>query len=58
MKTDLILALIEAAPTVIGDVEEAVVQLKSDASVALKVKDGVTALQHLVADLQNVLSKL
>lgn len=58
MNVGIILALVEAAPTVVGDVEAAVVEIKGDANLEAKLKDGVTALQHLVVDLQNVLSKL
>jgi hypothetical protein len=58
MNIDLLLSLITAAPTLIGDVDAAVAKLKSDPTVAAKVTDGVTALQHLVIDLQGVIAKL
>lgn len=58
MNVELLLDFFEAVPSVIGDVDAAVAKLKSDASLAAKVADGVTVLQHLVIDLQSVIAKV
>lgn len=58
MNIALLITIMEAAPTVVGDIEAAIAKVKGDANLAAKLTDGVAALEGLVTDLKTVISKL
>lgn len=58
MDIEIIISAIAAIPSAVTDIEAAVAKVKSDPTLAVKLSDGVVALQHLVIDLQGILTKL
>lgn len=58
MNLSLLFAILEAAPSLIGDVESAVTAIKGDTQLAAKVSTAIAGIEKLAGDLLPALKSL